>query len=93
MTNVIEKTGDKYLADFDPWYTGFEKYLLDNYLDNVDDLYHVREEFFHEKLTQYLFSPKGGRYLHLFEFDFDYGNETELACGQIAPRVKVKHKS
>jgi hypothetical protein len=80
------KSSDKYLADFDPWYPGFEKYLQDYYVDSLEEIDSMSDDFFNEKLTQYLFSPGGGKYRHLFEFA---ENETELTCGKAAPKVIV----
>jgi hypothetical protein len=82
----MEKSSDKYLAEFDPWYPGFEKYLRDYYVDSLEEIDSMSDDFFNEKLTQYLFSPSGGKCRHLFEFA-NNGSETELRCGKAAPKV------
>lgn len=85
LSSAMQKEADEYLVDFDPWYPGFEKYLLDNYVRSIDEIDNASEDFFNEKLTQYLFSPSGGKYRHHFKFE----NHTQLKCGQIAPKVIV----
>ena len=86
----MEKSSGKYLADFDPWYPGFEKYLTDYYVDSLEEIDSMSDDLFNEKLTQYLFSPGGGKYRHLFEFS-NNETETELRCGKAAPKVIVSY--
>ena len=85
FNHAVEQNSEQYLAEFDPWYPGFEKYLTDYFVDSLDEVDSMNDDFFNEKLTQYLFSPSGGRYRHLFEFV----NETSLECGKSAPKVIV----
>ena len=81
LSKAVEKSMDKYLVEFDSWYIGFEKYLLEYFVDSDKELFSMSEEFFREKLARYLYSPSGGKFRHLFEFDGD------IRCGQPAPRV------
>ena len=92
FNHIMEKSSDKYLADFDPWYPGFEKYLTDYYVDSLEEIDSMSDDLFNEKLTQYLFSPGGGKYRHLFEFAHN-GTETDLKCGKAAPKVIVSFNS
>ena len=85
----MEQTSGKYLANFDPWYPGFERYLLDYFVDSLEEMDSMSNDFFNEKLTQYLFSPSGGKYRHLFEF----ANDTKLECGKSAPKIIVSYKN
>ena len=72
---------DKYLVEFDSWYTEFEKYLLEYFVTNDKELFSMTVDFFNEKLARFLYSPNGGKFRHLFEFD------GEIRCGQAAPKV------
>ena len=85
LTGSFNEKSDKYLVNFDPWYQPFEKYMVDNFVDSLEDLDNIDDEKFNEKLTQFLFSPSGGRYRHLFAFE----DEVSLTCGKPAPKVVV----
>ncbi len=89
FTNAVQSEADRYLVEYDPWHPGFETYLKDYYLERNQEIDDISSEFFHEKLTQYLYSPSGGRYRHLFKFE----NDTLLECGQSAPKVLVRNHS
>ena len=43
----------------------------------------ITEEYFLEKLTQFLFSPRGAKYKNQFKFS------SKLSCGKLAPSVLV----
>ena len=73
----LEKKSDTYLVDFDPWYPKFEKYMLDYYVNTLEEFDNIEKDEFNKKLTQFLFSPHGGKYKSLFKFE----NETDLKCG------------
>ena len=62
LTGSFNEKSDEYLVNFDPWYQPFEKYMMDNFVDSLEDLDNIDDEKFNEKLTQFLFSPSGGRY-------------------------------
>ena len=66
------------------WSIDFEKYA-DSYLDlpNDSSLSQLSEEDFHQKLTQFLFSPRGGQHRQKFKFS---ENQT-LTCGETSPRM------
>ena len=72
------------VTDVDSWYPKFKKYHGDHFLEedgaSVNDL---TKEQFSNRLTQFLFSPKGARYRMLFRF-----NDT-LTCGQPSPEVQM----
>ena len=85
----MEKSSDKYLADFDPWYPGFERYLLDYFVDTLEEIDSMNQNDFNERLTRYLFSPGGGKYRHLFEFANNETKSGNVECGKAAPKVIV----
>lgn len=86
LTRNMKKNADRYLVNFDPWYPGFEEYLLNYYVESIEDIDSMDADLFNEKLTQYLYSPSGGKYRHLFNFK----NDSNLECGQSAPHVAVR---
>ena len=81
LSKAVEKGVDKYLVEFDSWYSGFEKYLLEYFVNSDKELFTLSDQSFSEKLTRYLYSPEGGKFRHLFEFD------GEIRCGIPAPKV------
>ena len=71
QNDIIDKVDD--------WMMEFEDYGTRNKLmNNVTDLNH-----FNGLLTQFLFSPTGGRYRQQFKF------EEELVCGSPAPKLSL----
>ena len=87
VKSLVESLDSKpeIISSTSAWYSGFEKYVEDNFLSTTEDLIsaNVTKEFFQEKLTQYLFSPKGAIYMNQFNF------EGEIRCGQPAPEIQV----
>ena len=59
--------------------------MLKNFVESFKDIENMDDDLFNKKLTQYLYSPSGGKYRHLFKFK----NNTKLACGQTAPKPEV----
>ena len=61
--------------------------MIQNYVKSFEQIEALDQETFDEKLSQYLFSPSGGKYRELFQFE----NKTKLQCGQAAPKVVVRY--
>ena len=74
------------IDNVDSWTQNFQEYANDHFMGIEEKLpgATMNESFFSEKLAQFLFSPKGGKYRGRFEFDDDDG---ELTCGSPAPKV------
>ena len=87
VSEIFAQNGSKYLHEFDSWYPGFENYMIQNYVKSFEQIEALDQEIFDEKLTQYLYSPSGGKYRKLFQFE----NKTSLQCGQVAPKVVVRY--
>ena len=51
----------------------------------MDDVINLSSNEFHERLTQYLYSPMGAKFRHQFKFE----NFTDLICGTVSPKVIV----
>ena len=45
----------------------------------------ISDSFFRQKLTQYLYSPQGARYMDWFQFE----DQKKPVCGEESPVVKV----
>ena len=75
------------VTEVSAWFPGFDTYVTENYLDanakSVTDA-NVTQEFFDARLTQFLFSPTGAKFMDKFVFDGD------IKCGQPAPKVLVR---
>ena len=84
---MTELEGNKeVIFEHDSWYLAFEQYVNENFLEADDQLpaYPMSEAFFREKLTQFLFSPSGAKFMREFVF-----NGT-IKCGEPAPDVSVR---
>lgn len=82
-----------FISHFDSWYPELEGYVNENFLPENYKLpgasTNISMQFFNEKMTQYLFSPRGSKY----KSDFVFENSTNLKCGEPAPPIKVTTKS
>ena len=86
LSRVLSQDEEGYLSMFDPWYASFEKYLLDNYMHSTDEIDSMTNDDLNERLTQFLFSPAGGKYRHLFRFE----KASTIECGKPSPKVIVR---
>lgn len=70
------------IDNVDSWTTNFARYIRISSpkKESVKNLM-KNETFFNEKLSQFLYSPSGGKYRDIFRFD------GELQCGKASPRV------
>ena len=74
QTDIIDKV--------DSWTTPFVEYIkLSTPGISTQGFPHLNESMFHAKLTQFLFSPRGGKYRPQFKF------ETDPVCGKSATKV------
>eukprot|EP00095_Tigriopus_kingsejongensis_P003657 maker-scaffold11_size778918-snap-gene-1.12 protein:Tk03657 transcript:maker-scaffold11_size778918-snap-gene-1.12-mRNA-1 annotation:"hypothetical protein DAPPUDRAFT_306990" len=87
IKNLVDKFTNEtdIIFSFDSWYPEFESYLNDYFLqpDEAIPDHPISEEFFNEKLTQFLFSPIGAQHMNKFQF------AEPIACGTDAPKVLV----
>lgn len=84
VADLVEKLSheEDIVSVVDSWLTGFKDYLEGNKL--VQDLFtafNVSNTEFYERLTQYLFSPKGSKYRKNFMFD------SSIQCGIASPPI------
>lgn len=81
-----------FISHFESWYPEFEGYVNENFLPDNYKLpgaaKNISQQFFNEKITQYLFSPRGAK----FKSDFVFDNATTLKCGDPAPKIQVLKK-
>lgn len=76
------------IPEMTSWYPAFKEYLNKNFLPPDQAIpdgpnFNMSQEFFQEKLTQFIVSPGGARFRNQFNFDGD------LSCGVAAPKVMV----
>ena len=84
---MAELAGNKeVIFEHESWYHSFEQYVNENFLEADHQLpeYAMSEAFFKDKLTQFLFSPSGAKFMKEFVF-----NGT-IKCGEPAPDVEVR---
>ena len=73
QTDIIDKV--------DSWTLEFERYTRDYNLMEFDQQQSLNRSVFNDVLTQFFFSPKGGRYRQQFIF------EDELNCGEASSKM------
>lgn len=87
IKSLVEKFQNRtdIIFSVDSWYHDFEDYLNNNFLDPQHPLpnHPISEVMFHEKLTQFLFSPSGAKHMNKFKF------ENEIKCGVPSSKVMV----
>ncbi len=75
------------IAEVTSWFPGFEEYFEENFLPSgAQSLIGgtaIPKSLIEEKLTQYLFSPKGAKYMNMFTF------EEKIECGEKLPKALV----
>ncbi|XP_041971275.1 NPC intracellular cholesterol transporter 1-like [Aricia agestis] len=65
---VKELKKESYVADMDSWVETFHQYVLTNYNHNLLNGSDLSDEKFNRYLSQFLFSPVGGKYQFQFRF-------------------------
>lgn len=87
IKSLVEKFQNRtdIIFSVDSWYHDFEDYLNNNFLDPQHPLpnHPISEVMFHEKLTQFLFSPSGAKHMNKFKF------ENEIKCGVPSSKVML----
>ena len=82
MVDDLQSQSD-IIKSVDSWLTEFRSFVQE--ADHQVDWASITEEFFMEKLTQFLFSPRGARYKTQFKFS----SSLECGSGSDSPRVLV----
>lgn len=87
LTNQF-KSHPEIIPELDSWYPAFKDYLNTNFLAGDAQIpsgpnYNMTSPFFQEKLTQFLVSPNGAKFMNQFQFDGPF------VCGEPAPEVKL----
>lgn len=79
LVNSLEEQTD-IIKNVDSWHKEFKWFVEEAEVVRWDN---ITEEYFLEKLTQFLFSPRGAKYKNQFKFS------SKLSCGKLAPSVLV----
>jgi len=88
MDDMHRRLGEQtdIVASVDSWYNEFKKYTEKNFLDG-ESVLSMYEEEYHDKLTQFLYSPIGSKYRFFFT------NDGVLTCGEPAPTTQISMMS
>eukprot|EP00090_Calanus_glacialis_P022071 TRINITY_DN34049_c0_g1_i2.p1 TRINITY_DN34049_c0_g1~~TRINITY_DN34049_c0_g1_i2.p1 ORF type:complete len:564 (-),score=121.57 TRINITY_DN34049_c0_g1_i2:171-1631(-) len=79
LVDTFEKKRD-IIKSVDSWHKELKKYVSE---DSSPSWEHITPEYFQQKLSQFLHSPRGAKYKSQFKFSGD------LRCGEPAPPVLV----
>jgi len=79
LINNLEEQTD-IIKDVDSWHREYKKFVEES---ETVDWENISEDYFLQKLTQFLYSPRGAKYKTQFKFS------SNLQCGQLAPSVLV----